>query len=655
LPILEPTNEPSQPTPSWRRFNATIRYPFRVWAAALFFFSFLCPFFSFGLAPLPSTEREETSFHSEAVTLSTDAAIPIYLRIQSGNPWMIRVHLKGAPQRFKTEDTQVWVRLGHGEKIENLGMRKVSSNEWELSLQRPPGFYWYKPYAVINGREIWEDPSFQNHWVRVDSDGFHRIFVAFVREFGKSFDKSGTFDYLTAYLEKIDPIGQRFDTVQLLPIFPVDWDPDGNPQSPFAPLDYFMIEPGLAAVETVSVEELRQIARTTQEERGPPEPYLSGYIQYEAHRRFQRDPQLSEKQWKSRVRLEQEIALARFRRFIQQQKKSGRKVMLDIPAHVGRESVISAMHPDWLIHDGNGDAVIPGTGGTLWKDLAMFDFKKREVRHYFKEALLYWIGIGVEGFRLDWAHGLPLDFVKELREEFPGVYFLAEQLSERETEAIGELMRQGGMNAVYNSSWLMAWDVMGEMARIHGGDPFIMEFSIRATHDSRRMGVGWEGNLDPQVFEGILAAQILGIPDPMGVLFGSLELARQKPQLVGIYPLFEMEKEILSMEARGRLLALLDLRAREPLFGERGNWAPLQVTEAEKIVDGIIAFTRKGEGKDFVIVINLGMEVREFNGSYHGITVRGHLAPGRVFVKEIPVVSNTLVFQTTPETALQAL
>lgn len=542
--------------------------------------------------------------------------------------------MQGNLQRLGIVRKQVWVRLGQGERSENLLMQEVSETEWELSLQKPPGFYWYKPYVVINGREIWEGPPFQNHWVCVDPSGFKRVFVAYVREFGKSSKQRGTFGDITRYLAEIDPQGTRFDTIQLLPMFPVDKDTGGNPQSPFAPLDYFMIEPGLAGVETVSIEELRQIARLPQEERSPPADRLADYIRYETDRRFKRDPSLSKSQWKTKIRLEQEVALARFREFIQRQKASGRKVMLDIPAHAGRESLISAIHPDWLIHDRNGDAVTPGAGGVRWKDLMMFDFQNPEVRRYFREVFRYWINAGVEGFRLDWAHGLPLDFVKELREEFPEVYFLAEQLSEKETQAGEQLMRQGGMNAVYNSEWLMAWDVMGALARIHKGDPFMTELSIRDTHDSRRMQQGWNGDLSPEVFEGILAAQILGMPDPIGILYGSMEMARQKPQLVGIHPIFEDEKGTLSLEARDRLLALLDLRAREPLFGDRGNWSPSGVTVTKGEPSGVIAFFRRSQEKEFLVMISLSGQEKEISWPDPRTTLREKILPGRVIVKE---------------------
>ena len=87
-------------------------------------------------------------------------------------------------------------------------------------------------------------------------------------------------------------------------------------------------------------------------------------------------------------------------------------------------------NPGWHTTDGSGNVVHPP--GTNWLDVADLNFGNAAMREEMQEAMRYWIEqANVDGFRLDYADGVPADFwaetVAELR-ALPGrkLLFLAE-------------------------------------------------------------------------------------------------------------------------------------------------------------------------------------------------------------------------------------
>ena len=105
------------------------------------------------------------------------------------------------------------------------------------------------------------------------------------------------------------------------------------------------------------------------------------------------------------------------------------KVFIDIVAnHTSWDSALISQHPDWYTHDAAGGIVPPNPD---WVDVADLDYSKPALREYMTQMLVRWLrDYGLDGFRCDYASGVPTDFWEAARVEMdrvrPGLALLAE-------------------------------------------------------------------------------------------------------------------------------------------------------------------------------------------------------------------------------------
>ena len=121
--------------------------------------------------------------------------------------------------------------------------------------------------------------------------------------------------------------------------------------------------------------------------------------------------------------------MADFKRFVDAAHRQGMRVILDwVANHSAWDNPIVAQHPDWYDRDWKGD--FRPTPWFDWSDIIDFDYSKPAMRRYMTEALKFWVReAGVDGFRADFAGGVPLQFWENARAELDAikpVFMLAE-------------------------------------------------------------------------------------------------------------------------------------------------------------------------------------------------------------------------------------
>jgi glycosidase len=108
--------------------------------------------------------------------------------------------------------------------------------------------------------------------------------------------------------------------------------------------------------------------------------------------------------------------------------KRDMKVFIDIVAnHTSWDSVLMK-HPDWYTRDANGKIVPPNPD---WVDVADLDYSSAGLREYMTSMMVRWVrDYGIDGFRCDYAAGVPRDFWEATRAALdkvkPGIALLAE-------------------------------------------------------------------------------------------------------------------------------------------------------------------------------------------------------------------------------------
>lgn len=109
--------------------------------------------------------------------------------------------------------------------------------------------------------------------------------------------------------------------------------------------------------------------------------------------------------------------------------KRDMKVFIDLVAnHTAWDNVLIDKHSDWFTKDSSGKIVPPNPD---WVDVADLDYSKQGLRDYMKGMMVRWLrDYQLDGFRADYAAGVPTDFWESVRPELdkarPGIVMLAE-------------------------------------------------------------------------------------------------------------------------------------------------------------------------------------------------------------------------------------
>lgn len=105
------------------------------------------------------------------------------------------------------------------------------------------------------------------------------------------------------------------------------------------------------------------------------------------------------------------------------------KVFIDIVAnHTAWDSTLIRQHPDWYRRNAAGQIVPPNPD---WIDVAQLDYASPALREYMSGMLVRWLrDYQLDGFRCDYAIGVPRDFWESVRPQLdrvrPGLAFMAE-------------------------------------------------------------------------------------------------------------------------------------------------------------------------------------------------------------------------------------
>lgn len=117
-----------------------------------------------------------------------------------------------------------------------------------------------------------------------------------------------------------------------------------------------------------------------------------------------------------------------FRLLVETMHQKGLKVMIDIVFnHTSHDALLIEKFPNSYHRDENGE-VAPKVAD--WWDIADLHFNDEKLEEELIDSLLYWIEVGVDGFRCDVASMVPLAFWRKaeaaVREKNPEVIWFAE-------------------------------------------------------------------------------------------------------------------------------------------------------------------------------------------------------------------------------------
>lgn len=155
----------------------------------------------------------------------------------------------------------------------------------------------------------------------------------------------------------------------------------------------------------------------------------------------------------------------------------GMRVILDwVANHTSWDNDWITDHKDWYTQDAGGNIISPE--GMGWSDVADLNFDNRELRQAMTDAMVYWVReADIDGFRCDYAEGVPLDFWEEaitaLRSEKSDLLMLAE----------------GGESDLYSAGFDLAygWSFASELEQLFQGKTTAQE--LYDTHLNEYKGI----------------------------------------------------------------------------------------------------------------------------------------------------------------------
>ncbi|MCX8029737.1 MAG: alpha-amylase family glycosyl hydrolase [Brevinematales bacterium] len=305
-----------------------------------------------------------------------------------------------------------------------------------------------------------------------------------------------------------------------------------------------------------------------------------------------------------------------FKNFIKECKVRGIKVAVDlIINHTAIDSVLIEKHQNWYKLSEDGDIKRPGAWDNgvwvEWGDLAEIDNEsspdKRNLWNYWRDLVEWYIELGVDGFRCDYAYNVPVELWKFLinsaKSKKPDIKFMAEILGgpfEKNVE-----IAKAGFDYVFSSSkW---WNYV---------DPWFLEqypvfskysssISFPESHDTPRISEEYEEDVarikQRFVFVSFISE---GVMIPVGFEFGfkkKLDVVKTSPD----------DWEIPSYDISAFIKYIIELKSKHQILREEGK-----SVEIVNIDNDVSMFVKRGKFTDqvalFVVNRNTQSSVRRY-------------------------------------------
>lgn len=363
-----------------------------------------------------------------------------------------------------------------------------------------------------------------------------------------------------------------------------------------------------------------------------------------------------------------------FKNLVEAIHEQGMYAIIDwVPNHTGWDNIWITEHPDWYTQDEEGNILDPinyNTGESWgWTDVADLNYDNPEMRLGMIDAMKFWVTeVGIDGFRVDVAHGVPVDFWAQASDslyQIEPIFMLAEaevpaivnngafvmdyawemhhllnQIAASQGANQGENARLVDGNLVDGAGQAMekktALDIDAMLAKKDRQYEQGYQMQFTSNHDEN----SWSGTEFQRMGEGHLAFAVLTATfDGMPLVYSGQEAAMDKRLRFFTKDTIQWGDYVYADFYQ----TLFDLKHRNQALwnGEYGG-------ELVKISTGndehLYAFTREKNGDKVLVVINLSSS--EQSGNLAGENVAGTYT--EVFSGEEETLSDGMEISLAP-------
>ncbi|MFM9950780.1 MAG: alpha-amylase family glycosyl hydrolase, partial [Saprospiraceae bacterium] len=345
-----------------------------------------------------------------------------------------------------------------------------------------------------------------------------------------------------------------------------------------------------------------------------------------------------------------------FKHLVEAIHAAGMHIIIDwVPNHTGWDNPWITEHKDWYTQDAAGnviDPIDPETGKSWgWTDVADLNYDNKEMRLAMIDAMKFWVTeAGIDGFRVDVAHNVPIDFWAECSDtlyavkplfllaeaEVPairnngafvmdyawGMHHLLNQIAEFQgakrgkTETLVKGNKAEGAKAKIKKKTALDIDALLAEKATEYSKGYFMQFT--SNHDEN----SWSGTEFARMGDGhkafaVLTATFNGMP----LLYSGMESAMDKQ-------LEFFKRDVINWgdyKYAGFYKTLFDLKHRN-----KALWNGTEGGALVKIPSGndenTYAFLREKDGDKVLVIINLSSKEQDvklqgsnFAGTYKDV------------------------------------
>jgi len=296
----------------------------------------------------------------------------------------------------------------------------------------------------------------------------------------------------------------------------------------------------------------------------------------------------------------------------------GFHIVLDwVANHTGWDNAWISEHPDWYTQE-NGKIISPK--GMGWPDVADLNYDSHELRKAMIDSMAFWVKeCDIDGFRCDYAPGVPADFWKEARQaldKIKPVFFLEEDLGGQSSDLLNEAFDCNYAAKFYENLVLVS----------HGKTPDKLKFYLQKMPEND-FAMFYLDNHDVNSYDRTILSAFStdNLPAMLGVIFTmpGMPMLYSGNEIAYDHAIAFMEKDTIDWEKKGAELSgviksLSDLKISHPsLFAGRFGGEFETVDLGSK---SVFAYRRKGEDESLLCVFNLSDKPQDIDLSKAGIT-----------------------------------
>lgn len=303
-----------------------------------------------------------------------------------------------------------------------------------------------------------------------------------------------------------------------------------------------------------------------------------------------------------------------FSNLVSKAHEMGFHVMMDwVANHTGWDNAWIKDHPDWYTQDAQGNVISPE--GMGWPDVADLNYDNTEMRAEMIRCMKYWVEeFDIDGFRCDYANGVPADFWEEARAELEKIkpfYMLAEDDKTKE-------LLEYAFDMNYN------WGLYDTLLQLHNDNKNAgtIKLYIPNSFPDGTYTLNFLDNHDKNSYEGTIMEHFS--EDDLPLMFSLIYTIPGAPLIytgdeIGLdHAIAFMEKDTVDWESTGRsyrdlLAALGDIRSTNPALycGNFGGAAEYYDVESKYI----LAFCRQKDGNTVKCIFNVTKREHELDVS----------------------------------------